>query len=74
MNSKGESLKSLAESLGLSDVITYLETFSADSASEDTYNAHVLALVLSVISLCPQILFALVLSSQQKSVFILALE
>ena len=52
MNSKGESLKSLAESLGLSDVITYLETFSADSASEDTYNAH----------------------SQQKSVFILALE
>ena len=77
MNSKGECLKSLAESLGLSDVITYLETFSADSASEDTYNAHVLALeflVLSVISLCPQILFALVLYSQQKSVFILALE
>ena len=50
MNSKGESLKSLAESLELSDVITYLETFSADSASEHIYNAHVLALEFLVLS------------------------
>ena len=70
VNSKGESLKSLAESLGLSDVITYLETFSADSAGGiRILHIRVLALEFPVNIpyfldfFCPQILLALVLYS-----------
>ena len=56
VNSKGESLKSLAESLGLSDVITYLETFSADSAG-GILILHIRVLALEFLVLSVNILY-----------------
>ena len=37
VNSNGDSLRSLAESLGLSEVVKYLDNLSADSAGKRTY-------------------------------------
>ena len=37
VNSNGDTLRSLAESLGLSEVVKYLDNLSADSAGKRTY-------------------------------------